>query len=627
MPTFPTPSNNNPSFFNSKTSLNSAHGLSKLHRSILSRTQQRQRFVTGRDPLYVTITENPTRKWLGAAETEILVNGTRKSVASFDRFDWLDEQARRDAFSLELIAEIHLERPGYLQILTRKSSLSLSSEADPYECLWATGFSLAGRKGLLKSVDCASGNMASINARTARRLLWPNEVGQVPRELVTTNCRKSQPVAAAADEPCWNYLDSLLVCDGFLVPGKDRGGLHVVKHPGDDQKEWIITLTPSNGQNDRWFYHRATWLDLTRDGRQSILTARCQVSTNLASNAGVTSGITKRGELVWLECPKPACFDAETGTPLESDGTTFDPLSSRHLPWKVHVLAQGPDVMFSVADLNPADDTVEILASHFFAKQVVLHSIQMGPRPKVVFEKVIDDRCGAAFGCILADLDCLNHNLSTAGSHRVVDSGSTVKTVNRGDPFSHLLVTSHECSFTNSEARADGKADKRLTSDEGGSLYAYRVPHGKNSWKTEPWTRSTIATGFKVNGQLNNMVNPGAPGFVYTFDSEKQFKGRKSKRVRPMIAVAGDCAESAYVFRPQSPSPIFDKKSADPSTDYSLMVEFKCGATVGSIGIGYDEFTSTEQESGYAKLYVPCYEKDKVIVFALGSGDGDDDGW
>jgi hypothetical protein len=61
------------------------------------------------------------------------------------------------------------------------------------------------------------------------------------------------------------------------------------------------------------------------------------------------------------------------------------------------------------------------------------------------------------------------------------------------------------------------------------------------------------------------------------------------------------------------------------------MCEIKTGATVGSIGIGYEDLCSEKQESGYAKIYIPCYEKDKILVFALGSGDDaeeyDDLGW
>lgn len=50
----------------------------------------------------------------------------------------------------------------------------------------------------------------------------------------------------------------------------------------------------------------------------------------------------------------------------------------------------------------------------------------------------------------------------------------------------------------------------------------------------------------------------------------------------------------------------------------------------GSIAVGYDDLCSVDQESGYAKLYIPCYEKDKILVFAMGSGEDaaeNDDGW
>ena len=78
---------------------------------------------------------------------------------------------------------------------------------------------------------------------------------------------------------------------------------------------------------------------------------------------------------------------------------------------------------------------------------------------------------------------------------------------------------------------------------------------------------------------------------------------------------------------------IVTESTVDPQADYKLMCEIKCGATVGSIAVGYDDLCSTEQESGYAKIYIPCFEKDKILVFALGSGeeeeieDFDDSGW
>lgn len=89
------------------------------------------------------------------------------------------------------------------------------------------------------------------------------------------------------------------------------------------------------------FSSRAVWVDLTGDGKKSILTARALSPLgNSAKNyktketAGSTSRKPKSGQLVCLEMPSPHRFDEATGTPLESDGTIFDPLNPEHLPWK-----------------------------------------------------------------------------------------------------------------------------------------------------------------------------------------------------------------------------------------------------------------------------------------------------
>ena len=317
------------------------------------------------------------------------------------------------------------------------------------------------------------------------------------------------------------------------------------------------------------------------------------------------------------------------------------------------VLAEGPDVMFNVVDMDDTDDTIEVISSEFFGKKVSLHSIKRGATPKVTFKRTIDDKCGKAFGCIVADLEESADKYDNS-NRCVIDGGSTVETLKEGDPFSHLLVTSHECSFR--EERQSKRQSKRtlfgndpaidhdqataitstthtqiqMTTEssppsaptDGGSLFAYRVPVGKGKWKTEKWKRTTVATGFKVQGQLNNMINPGAPGFVYTFHERQQDKRAETKR-RPLIAVAGDCAESAYIFRPSDKPHSAASKAVDATAKYDLMCEIKCGATVGSLGVGYGDFCETEQESGYgyAKLYIPCYEEDKILVFGLGGGD------
>lgn len=381
-------------------------------------------------------------------------------------------------------------------------------------------------------------------------------------------------------------------------------------------------------------------MDLTGDGRKSILTARAKLRKVAGNKNDPTEDDSrpKNGQLVWLEMPEPHHFDESTGTPLEKDGTAFDPFSTRHLPWKERVLATGPDVMFNVVDMDTEDDTIEVIASQFFDKRVTLHSIQIGKKPSISFSRTIDDRCGAAFGGIVANLD---GRQAGSSANMVLDSGSTVPTLQPGDAFSHVLVTSHECDFAETEDKhliesmtahhtiephhsIEHHHVERTEAHNGGSLFAYRVPEGKGAWKTKSWVRTTVATGFKVKSQMWNMINPGAPGFVYTFHARKEDAGTGK---RPMIAIAGDCAESAFIFRPEDVSERESLQVSDPTAQYRLMSEIRCGATVGSIAIGYDDLCSAAQESGYAKIYIPCYEKDKILVFAMGSGEEEDDGW
>jgi len=198
------------------------------------------------------------------------------------------------------------------------------------DVLVCTGFSLASSRGFLATFDPRQGGIASANYRTTSQLLWPNEVAAVPKHIV-------QIPKTTKNDVDRSFRNALLVSDGFLVPGKHRGGLYLVQHPGNPDREYTARLTSASSS---WFYHKSTWIDLTNDGRQSILTARCRVKSNM----GVTNFI-QQGQLVWLEAPKPDSYDSKTHLPLEADGTPFDPFAKCHLPWKERVLVTGPDVM------------------------------------------------------------------------------------------------------------------------------------------------------------------------------------------------------------------------------------------------------------------------------------------
>jgi len=700
--------------------------LSKAHHSMLSKSSnmRRQRFVTGKYPLYISVLQNPTNKWLGLASSQIYLNGTSidKSLASTNIYNWLNNKERinlvdeYELLNIELLAEIYVKKPGYVNILPKSGagrSLISSQEGDnndedkPFfwkswktrrreddlikskldeldnaddetnnskERLWVTGFSLTKSRGEMHTVDVESGKVSNVNDRTRKAILWPNEVTSIPKQ-VYPNQKKTNPnqINTMKDIEI-EYEDALLVTDGFLVPGKDKGGLYVVKNPGNSISEEQICLT-GEVQSQNWFYHRAIWMDITGDGRQSILAARAKfplMKSNSNGSSGSGVGVQQQhadkgtsrsmgkgqGQLVWLERPQPHSFCANTGTPLDADGTIFDPFSVKNTPWKLRILDEGPDVMFSVADLDPLDDTIEIIASQFFSKKLSLHSLKIGSDPRIVFRRTIDDRCGAAFSSLLADLDGLATTLDQQNLNqpRVFDSGSTVVSLQKGDAFSHLLVTSHECSYVDetdntntienqsSSSAAPSYGSSTTTNGQskidGGSLFGYRIPSGKDAWKTKPWQRSIIATGFKVDSQLNNMINPGAPGFCYTFFPTKDggTKNNNKKWSRPLIGISGDCAESAYILRPiqesgRSSNYIRHGGSIDKSTNYALMCEIKCKSTVGSLAIGYDDLYSeeAEQQSGYAKIYIPCYEQDKILVFSMGSGEeeyiDEDDGW
>jgi hypothetical protein len=345
-----------------KASAPNLKGLTKVHQNILDQTHSRQRFVTGKDPLLITVKENPTKKWLrqkGTGTVQLLLNGTtiENSLASFDRFQWIDEKDRSELMlehsmvSLELVGEINTKKPGYVNILGASgagSSAAIRRAASAskgwdrwkksplYERLvfeelgqqeaerqgdrlWITGFTLTGQRGELHSLDVESGHMESVSERTGKAILWPNECAPVPENIVGTGISNSI-----------HMKDALLISDGFLVPGKNKGGLYVIQRPGNRDSEWSVCITggsrSSSIADHGWFYHRSVWLDLTGDGRKSILTARAKLNTMKGSK--VTA------QLVWLEMPKPDRIDQASGTPLEVDGTVFDPFSARHLPWK-----------------------------------------------------------------------------------------------------------------------------------------------------------------------------------------------------------------------------------------------------------------------------------------------------
>lgn len=155
----------------------------------------------------------------------------------------------------------------------------------------------------------------------------------------------------------------MLVPDGFLMPGQSDGGIFAIQdHQQSNPKAPVRITAPKDG----WFYHRATYVRLP-GGSEGILTAR-------ATKPLLGEGY---GELVWLILPNGASVNhLKEGNYLEEV-----------------VLAQGPDVMFEVFDFNLADDTLEVIAAHFFSRKLSIHSlraINRFPFVEVTKSSVID---------------------------------------------------------------------------------------------------------------------------------------------------------------------------------------------------------------------------------------------
>eukprot|EP00288_Rhodomonas_lens_P019088 CAMPEP_0177715440 /NCGR_PEP_ID=MMETSP0484_2-20121128/13994_1 /TAXON_ID=354590 /ORGANISM="Rhodomonas lens, Strain RHODO" /LENGTH=599 /DNA_ID=CAMNT_0019227437 /DNA_START=321 /DNA_END=2116 /DNA_ORIENTATION=- len=235
---------------------------------------------------------------------------------------------------------------------------------------------------------------------------------------------------------------SILVADGFLVPGKNDGNVWLVEDPGGAQ-ERAVMVTP---KKKTFFYHRA--IPLSINGHQGILTARACKPIN--------PFLPAVGELVWLE--KPA---------------TLDPLAEWNLPWREIVLAEGPDVMFEVVDLDESDSTVEIFAAEFFAQRLTLHSLAWDERtkaPKVVQRDVLDDTLGQAYCVAVGDLEGPRSHLLVTTHEDLPVQAST------GSKALSFLSGRQSWSYTRMQTPKDCRELKPEEEVIGGSLFAYEIP-------------------------------------------------------------------------------------------------------------------------------------------------------
>jgi len=107
-------------------------------------------------------------------------------------------------------------------------------------------------------------NIAGMDQRVLLSgLQWPREPGQVPLDV-------------------FGY-EALAQPDGFLVPGKNVGGVGIV-----DLSDWespVYTDITNRNRDDPYFYHRVQWKDADGDGDKDAFTCKAFVDGDFVDSA------------------------------------------------------------------------------------------------------------------------------------------------------------------------------------------------------------------------------------------------------------------------------------------------------------------------------------------------------
>uniref|UniRef100_A0A7S4NQU5 VCBS repeat-containing protein n=1 Tax=Paramoeba aestuarina TaxID=180227 RepID=A0A7S4NQU5_9EUKA len=319
------------------------------------------------------------------------------------------------------------------------------------DALWITTFSgnplVSGKVFIAENIaDQVASNPNDIKyEKIDGSFEWPNLISYVPNGTIV-GC--PQVIA--------------MVPDGFLVPGKGTGGLYAIttstNKNGDTLYSKNISLVE---QENGWFYHMVEWRDVNLDGRMDIISARAK--------SDLVSG-TFQGELIWLEQPKS------------------NPLGGA---WEMEVLAQGPDVLFAIADFDKGDNIFQLYAAQFFSSSLSLYDVLEGDKPRVVSQVEIFP-LPSPYDIKIDDLD--------------------------RDGKLEILCTEH-------------------LGGAGGNVTSFTIP--PNDYHTpDAYVQTQLMSGYTVTEPGNNQM---APGFVTLMHPD-----RDGEALPPNMFVAGDGSQSAY---------------------------------------------------------------------------------
>ncbi|XP_067667929.1 uncharacterized protein [Haliotis asinina] len=220
-------------------------------------------------------------------------------------------------------------------------------------------------------------------------------------------------------------------------------------------------------------------------------------------------------------------------------------------PWTMHVLAKGPDVYFDFLTLKTPGGTFDcIVTAGFFSKSLNIYwttdSSNKWNDASKIKSRVIDNTFGEVFDVQAVDLN--------------------------GDGGLDLLVSGYGAQSAN--------------------LYSFEIP---NDFRTEKFTRHTLAAGFSPR---QKGVGHGAPGSAQTVYPTSSTKGK------PLVLLSGDDDGRAYLLKPSSAS----------GSDWTYDKETFLDVGQGTVG---EPAVKDVDGDGYKEIFVPAYNQGYVYVYTF----------